>query len=235
MHGVLWPQHWLYDSATNDIDDKAIVYKADGKRKIPSNIALPERIMKVKFIMSQDILYHVANLCTFGICSPFLATIITICLIMKLFTWIMILGRFLSFRRTHAPGSTADETVEKSESGVQMQTMSSFAKTDNSNSKSGTNSCDSETVPEKVVRDNAVVALSESCVSFLAVFDNTLWPIIWSSCLFFATLAFDIAADEVVSVSGGVMLCMYECRCYAVLCCVVLCFVLIYSIVFRMS
>lgn len=173
VHGVLWPNFWLYNS------DDSLIVTATGKRA--ANVALPERIMKVKFLMSQDILYHIANLLTFGVCSPFLATIITICLIMKLLTWVMVLGRFLYVR-------SKVQTINDSNSDNQMKgvEMRSFSV------------CEEET-RVKVKLDDAVTALSEACISLLDVFDVTLWPIIWSSCLFFALLTFDIAADEVVS------------------------------------
>lgn len=54
--------------------------------------------------------------------------------------------------------------------------------------------------------DYAVEALSESCISLLEVFDETLWLIIWCSCWFFALLTFDVAADDVVSVLLYVLL-----------------------------
>ena len=47
--------------------------------------------------------------------------------------------------------------------------------------------------------DHAIVALGVCCISMLEVIDVTIWPIIWISSLFFASLTFDIAADETVS------------------------------------
>jgi hypothetical protein len=93
----------------------------------------------------------------------------------------MVLGRFLYVR-------SKVQTINDSNSDNQMKgvEMRSFSV------------CEEET-RVKVKLDDAVTALSEACISLLDVFDVTLWPIIWSSCLFFALLTFDIAADEVVS------------------------------------
>ena len=152
-------------------------------------MAHPTLLLKNKFMVSTDVLYHVAILCTFGICSPFLAAIITICLIMKLLTWVMLLGRFLSFRFSRIHGQ--DDGYAEKRSSIQMRSFSTMGG-DNYRPKS-----------EKIVIDNAIAALSEGCISIIEVFDVAIWPIIWSSCLFFATLTFDIAADEVVSARSG--------------------------------
>ena len=175
LNGVLWPTYWLYDKS----DESAAV--AFGK--IPPNVPLPDRIIKIKFIMSQDVLFHVANICTFGICSPFLATIITVCLIMKLFIWVVVLGRFLSFR-SNPQGNEEDSRPSDRVVSIQLHTRKSSIVT---------------IEPPPVIVDDAVVALGDSCVDFLEVFDVTLWPILRVSSLFFAILVFDIAGDELVS------------------------------------
>lgn len=164
LHGVLWPTHWLYTSDETDDAGESI------EQEQFERTATPLILFKNKYMISSDILYHLATLCTFGICSPFLATIITVSLIIKLLTWIVVLGRFLNMRAiatTPTPSPEGDEVKRV----------------------------------QKFVVDEAVVALSHGCVCLLEVFDVTLWPIIWSSCWFFAVLTFDIAADEVVSAS----------------------------------
>jgi hypothetical protein len=179
---VLWPNYWLFDKDSDDFSENS----PDLSTMAHSNL-----LLKNKFMLSTDIFYHIAILCTFGICSPFLATMITICLIMKLLTWIMVLGRFLSFRLNNQ--GPDDDDDDRDSRGTGMMQMSSFS------SQSQGQGLGRLSKPQKLVIDNAVAALSEGCVSILKVFDVTIWPIIWSSCLFFATLTFDIAADEVVS------------------------------------
>lgn len=174
VHGVLWPNFWLYNSGDNP------ELSARGKPAV--NVALPERILKVKFLISQDILYHVANLCTFGLCSPFLATIIIVCLVMKLLTWVMVFGRFLYVRSSANVRSRNCAGGD----GVEMKSFSEDRKNNHF---------------DKFVVDDAVAALSEACIGLLGVFDMTIWPIVWFSCLFFAVLTFDIAADEVVRIN----------------------------------
>ena len=173
LHGVLWPNHWLFDKEADDFTENIPDF---------SRMANPDLLLKNKFMLSTDVLYHISILCTFGICSPFLAFIITVCLVMKLLTWIMVFGRFLSFRLKDRCSS---EDADLLDTGVQLREMSV--------------SSSSSIKSQKLVVDNAVAALSECCVNILGVFDVTIWPIIWSSCLFFAVLTFDIAADEVVS------------------------------------
>jgi hypothetical protein len=182
LHGVLWPNFWSRNEV-EEFDGQEACYR-DFSRTARANL-----LLKNKFMVSTDIMYHVATLCTFGICSPFLAAIIVFCFVAKLLIWVVMLGRYLSLR-SHPQQSSYDvlDSHIKETSEVELSSLS-FGR-------------DSPEVTkvEKFTVDFAVVALSECCISLLKVFDVTLWPIIWTSAFFFATLTFDIAADELVSV-----------------------------------
>jgi hypothetical protein len=158
LSGVFWPEHWRRESCP-----VSAAGAAAGESESP--YAEPIKMLKANRIISSDILNHLLILCTFGICSPFLALIMVVSVSLKHRMWVVLLGRFVHTRVTAAAAAAV------AASGA--------------------------TSSQQLGEDCAMVALSAACVPLLDIVARCVWPVIWSSCVFFAFLSWDMLGDEV--------------------------------------
>jgi hypothetical protein len=135
--------------------------------------AEPFLLLKANRIISSDILNHLLVFCTFGICSPFLAIIMVVSVSLKHLMWVVLIGRFVHYRVTGAD-STSGGT----------------------DSVGNGSACDT-IVKERAGGDQALVALGAACLPVLDIVSGCVWPVVWSSSLFFSFLCWDILGDEV--------------------------------------
>jgi hypothetical protein len=167
LFGIFWPEYWRKDNSSSVVSGAV-------DEKEPSELAEPLLLLKASRIISTDILNPLLVLCTFGICSPFLALIMLVSVSLKHYMWVLFLGRFVHTRIT--------------------ATMASFGAT-NRNTEVDTSSMSVQ--HRQVGEDHALVALSAACVPILDIVTRCVWPVIWSSSLFFAFLCWDVLSDEV--------------------------------------
>jgi hypothetical protein len=78
--GVCWPAHWqTVEGSARDLEEK------------------PIRLIKPHQIISRT-MNNIIMLLSFGLCSPVLCCYITVSISVHLFSWLMLVGRFLSSR-----------------------------------------------------------------------------------------------------------------------------------------
>jgi hypothetical protein len=196
IHGVFWPQYWRKDAGSApSLTDKAS--SGEKRERIRDdfgsgpNCAQPNKLLKADRIISSDILNHLLLFFTFGLCSPFLSLAIVLAASLKQYMWVMLLGRFLDMRapRTKAPEDTsAPGTTVETEVGGSCSASESGWSGKGESGGHGDGDGDGD-------GDDATVALSIACIPILEKVTHCVWPIIWTSSLFFAFLIWDILGD----------------------------------------
>ena len=90
MNGVLWPEFWLNTDASN-------------------KLIKPSYLLKVSSLINRDILYPLAVLMTFGLCSPPLFCLVVCVSVLKCGLWIWAMIRFSTFMiRIEADGDKGE-------------------------------------------------------------------------------------------------------------------------------
>ena len=131
----------------------------------------PMMLLKAHRIVGSDILNHLLVFCTFGICSPFLALIMLVSVGMKHHMWMVLIGRFV-FCRVY-------RCTKEGLAGVKY------------------NGGCSDSLKGHIGGDDAVLALSTACLPIMDIVCSCVWPVVWSSGLFFSFLCWDVLGDEV--------------------------------------
>lgn len=215
LFGIFWPDFWRTHGAATSAGTSAgassisTAVDADNvndEDERDSNIAEPLKLLKANRIISTDILSPLLVFCTFGICSPFLAVIMLVSVSMKLRMWLVLLGRFVYTRFGLGTGSGgAGSAGGDRQSG---ESSSRGITTEVKNEKkvhTQTHSQVQEQVQEQVQVqvgedtkvDLALRALGAACVPAVDIVVRCVWPVLWSSSVFFSFLCWDVLNDEV--------------------------------------
>lgn len=91
LPGIFWPEFWKMNDACDSVTIKEEV-GVDVR-------AAPEKLLRCNRIVSSDVLYPLLIFVSFGLCSPLLAVILTLSVCVKLYMWILFVGRFVSSRK----------------------------------------------------------------------------------------------------------------------------------------
>lgn len=180
IQGVFWPAHWRrkdVETGTSEGNDRC---------------AEPVKLLKPERIISSDVLNHLLVFFTFGICSPFLSLAVVLAASLKQYMWAMLLGRFLDLRAdstsTSVSASTSDSVVAVTAPAPAPAVTGEHAREEGSVASLGGGGGD----------DDATAALGVACVPILTtVVTHCVWPIVWTSSLFFSFLCWDILGDAV--------------------------------------
>lgn len=167
VNGVFWPDYWQRTTPLR---------AAHSDRDEASGVlgSDPLRLLKANRIISADILNHLLLLFTFGMCSPFLALSIVLAATLKQRMWILLLGRFVHARTVAAAPNLVIDGV--------------------AGNKSSLKDIEAE---EGNISDPALLLLASACVPVREKVTHCVWPIIWTSALFFSFLSWDILGDAV--------------------------------------
>ena len=138
----------------------------------------PHHLLKANRIISSDILNHLLVFCTFGMCSPFLALIMVVSVSLKHRMWVMLIGRFVHSRVVGSTSAKSDIDT-------------------NANAGTGADVVSDSSERIDVGDDNALVALSAACVPILDIVSGCVWPVVFSSGLFFSFLCWDVLGDDI--------------------------------------
>jgi hypothetical protein len=167
QHGLMWPEYWLKHCA--DENSRSLLESK------------PDILLKLKSILCFDVLNNLLILLTFGLTSPLLAIVIACVVVLKMCSWILLLGRFCSFF-SGSNTNTEDFTVQ------------SIASAEKGESQATTNTT---TIVATSQQHTALKALATRYIPLDEVLKQSFWQICWCSALFFALICWDIAADEV--------------------------------------
>ena len=86
--GICWPSHW------SDVDDRIL------------DLDNPIRLINPYRIIS-SVVHHTVLLLSFGLCSPVLCFYISLSICLRLCYWLILIGRFVSFRTDALEASAA--------------------------------------------------------------------------------------------------------------------------------
>lgn len=181
---IIWPKYILKNylrkpSSVEDTEDETRQLSTASEfdsflAKLKAN---PSMLYNTKTVVTFDILHNISVLFTFGLCSPFLTIIISLAMILKTNMWLILLGRFLNLFKFEGSGRKVSDIAE-----------------DEVDEKI---SAHKEKIPVSVTDIHpALIALKEVCIPLEDVFRHSVWPIVWSSALFFSFLCWDLSADK---------------------------------------
>jgi hypothetical protein len=123
--GLMWPEYWIAnDNHQKRLQVEDMKLGLNEMQSLVLRTALPYEIIDVEPIIGQDCLHHISILFTFGICSPFLATLISTCVIIKLHIWVVVIGRYMSLRSDLPENMIIFTKIKKILRGVFMNTIS---------------------------------------------------------------------------------------------------------------
>ena len=160
FHGILWPDHWIQGG-----DEFA-----RNKAMMSSHTDL---MLKVRSIFCNDVLNNWLSLLTFGLCSPVLAVAIVCCVLLKMFLWISLVGRFTRHVLLGQMESATDDSSD-------IMSSTTVANTN-----------------KNEVTCFALNSLAEVHLSLSIVLKDSFWRLAWCSALFIGLLSWDLATDEV--------------------------------------
>ena len=186
-HGLIWPEYWLQQG--NDVF-------AHHREMFASN---PDAMLKTRTIFCNDVLNNWLVMLTFGLCSPVLAVAITFTVLLKMYFWSMLVGRFtvvcLSFDRGN------ENKGYKSKHNA-TSTVEGDAITNNSSPRPFAGGLPSGRNVSEIGLDSAAVVrlldtLAGVHIPLRKVLAASFWLLAWCSALFVSFLAWDMAADDV--------------------------------------
>ena len=185
LSGLVWPDVWYGDnnvqSDSSDFD----------QFRIPTT----KKLSKFKTIVSSDIFRHVVVLVTFGVCSPLLATLISLSVLIKLHMWIALIGRFVHFRIVTKARNHSEDTEEHfSDREKTMPTLSEWLHLYPPILPHDLSSEEQARMLSQPV-DIAFVCLAEGLLPIQVVFDRCFPAILWSSALFMGGISWDLASN----------------------------------------
>lgn len=222
IQGVFWPAHWEKREAGNVGETGTTVTSDTSVAGVDSscpsadrreddrgvgdmqNCAEPFKLLKADRIISSDILNHLLLLCTYGMCSPFLSLAIVLSASLKQCMWVMLLGRFVDMRGGDGGDGIADyhprgQDNARNTAGSVAVKLGSANVHELSSGGSGSGEVFVSGVGTgagtDACVDHAIVALGVACVPILDIVTHCVWPIIWSSAVFFSFLSWDILGD----------------------------------------
>jgi hypothetical protein len=177
--GVLWPHHWL---AQNRYRNHTQEEASPQERPLPSLLLRMDNIMTSHM---QDILI----LLTFGLCCPLLAIVIGLSINISIWQVRLVVGRFVFLRNPSLKNFKVEENSSSSPPwAIRPSPVAS--------------SCLASTSlrPESVSvsqSDLSLIALTAVISDLGRSYHQVLWVLVWSSCVFWAFLCWDISGDEV--------------------------------------
>lgn len=175
--GVLWPHHWL-------------ARKRDHLpgTSYPQEYPLPSLLLNMDNIMTnhmQDLLI----LLTFGLCCPLLAVVIGFSIKISIWQVRLIIGRFV-FERRSLP------LIEVKES---LPSSPLWPSTPSPSVVTAIPIASSLEQPENISAsqsDISLIALTTVISDLGRSYHQILWVLVWSSCVFWAFICWDIGGDE---------------------------------------
>lgn len=190
LQGALWPEHWARSrddtvSQTKNIEMRAshsihdncdaIVDGVASVAKEPREVSTPIGLLNVKNIIAKNA-HALALSLSFGLCCPYLALAIGLSVYVNVLQLRYITGSFL---QTRILDSSIGQLISED-----AHVEASLTQTKN--------------VPIPVIiNDIAVTDLNTAVTYTNELLQFILWPLVWSSSLFIATVCFDMATDEV--------------------------------------
>jgi hypothetical protein len=124
-----------------------------------------------------SLMLHVALLLTFGLCSPILGFAIMTVTCLSMTQWRILIARFVSIRAQQSKALSTDP--------------------ESSGAPTATTAVAPRRGSRPMKEDDVINVLSAMVGDTAACFQSMLWAVLWTSCLFFAFLCWDIAADTV--------------------------------------
>lgn len=166
LHGILWPDYWFEGGD-----------EWDRKRALLDHN--PDTMLRTRTIFCNDVLNNWLVMMTFGLCSPVLATAITLTVMLKMRFWSLLVGRFTNriFLR------------DGIESGsVNFAAITTFP---TNSLKSSTISCQNNEIIGVVLQ-----SLVDTHIPQHDVLLGSFWLLAFCSALFVALLGWDLAAND---------------------------------------
>ena len=165
FHGVLWPEYWV------------------GGREDFSGVDV---MLKIKTIYCNDIFNNLMLLLTYGLCSPVLAVGIVCVIAVKMYLWVILIGRFTVSMLRHNQGdlSLVNSASPVEQTATYLTTLSELFSTNQN-----------EVV--KLPQYLALETLSLAYIPLDAALAGSFWRLVWCSGVFIGLLCWDMAADDV--------------------------------------
>lgn len=188
LPGIVWPYHWKLP---------------------PSYPPYPSSLLKVDKIIT-PFMNNLMILVTFGVCSPLLAFVIILTIILSGKHWLYLIGRFFLLRIENSmlliePNDHDDHLREGNNSIHELPSLS----------LSSDSFRDKEERQSKVFysNDDYLILVNSILDKTSGYYSICLWPILITSTLFFTCLSWDMAGDRVgwqgaiwVPICGSVMI-----------------------------
>lgn len=169
FHGVICPDYWLQGG------DLLVVNKALVKRD-------PRVLLKIQTVFCNDVLNNWLLMLTFGLFSPVLAAAIACVVVLKMFLWVFLIGRFT--RCALQAGCVGGTTITTAT--VATKSIDGTAAVAAADDQNG---CD--------VVHFSLAALAAAYTPLFEVLARAFWRLVWCSALFVSLLGWDMAADDV--------------------------------------
>jgi hypothetical protein len=214
LPGVLWPLVWPAAASFGQTDQTSESIDNAKDATEPDTLVIPikrdtELINTERIVTSM--MYHLSIFVTFGLCNPYLAVSIVLTVITSCYEWVFLIGRFIITRTNKLEGSKSFDASVLDVTG-RAHDLNAISMALNSTAPSVDITCTEHSSVSAAAPDangNGGDAEPESANGslgdpFLKRLDIVLseaerslarcvWPLIWTSCAFFALLCLDMA------------------------------------------
>ena len=184
LHGVVFPEYWRQGG------DVSVANRAS----VNSD---PLVLFDTRTIFCNDVFNNWLVMLTFGLCSPVLAVAIACSVLLKMYLWTFLLGRFTKIILEQDTIDADDPSVTTTVTGT-AATATAQSPLQPSQPLTGatTSVACAENKDEEDV-NFALGALAETHIPLFEVLAGSFWQVVWCSALFVALLGWDMATDEV--------------------------------------